>query len=60
MMRTQAMPVPADDLDAVDYRSGTPWDFGLLPDVLRRIAACTRAQVAAAKAPLRGRPLQAD
>ncbi|MCU0801773.1 MAG: hypothetical protein MUD11_08355 [Rhodobacteraceae bacterium] len=54
------MPVPADDLDAVDYRSGTPWDFGLLPDVLRRIAACTRAQVAAAKAPLRGRPLQAD
>jgi hypothetical protein len=40
--------------EAVDYRSGTPWDFGLLPEVLRRVAACTKARVKAAEVPFGG------
>ena len=39
------------DPDAVDYRSGMPWDFGLMPQVLRRVAACTKARVAQAEVP---------
>ena len=36
----------AKDTQAVDYRYGSPWDFGLLPAVLRRVSACTKAGVA--------------
>jgi hypothetical protein len=39
---------------AVDYRSGTPWDFGLVPEVLRRVAACTTARVKRAEVPFGG------
>lgn len=39
----------ADDLEAVDYRHGNPWDFGLVPDMLRRVAACTKARIAKAE-----------
>lgn len=43
-------PQAADDTDVVDYRHGTPWDLGLLPAVLRRIAACTRRTKRSAQA----------
>ncbi|MFM2388651.1 MAG: hypothetical protein RLZZ437_206 [Pseudomonadota bacterium] len=45
-----------EDADAVDYRSGTPWDFGLMPDMLRRVAACTKARVRRAEVPFGGSP----
>jgi hypothetical protein len=46
------MPLPENDDSttcAVDYRSCTPWDFGLAPAALRLVAACTRAQIAQAQ-----------
>jgi hypothetical protein len=41
----------SDGETAVDYRSGTPWDFGLLPEKLRRVAACMKARVKANEVP---------
>jgi hypothetical protein len=37
--------------EAVDYRSGTPWDFGLSVEKLRRVAACMKARIKAAEVP---------
>jgi hypothetical protein len=54
MMSKQVMPAAVDEAEAVDYRSGTPWDFGLVPEVLRRVTACTRARVKAAEVPFGG------
>lgn len=44
----------SDETGAVDYRSGAPWDFGLLPEVLRRVTACTKARVRRAEVPFGG------
>jgi hypothetical protein len=54
MMGRKVEQVAFDEPEAVDYRSGTPWDFGLLPEVLRRVAACTKARVKAAEVPFGG------
>ena len=43
-----------DDTGAVDYRSGAPWELGLLPNVLRWVAACTKARVRRAEMPFGG------
>jgi hypothetical protein len=56
MMAKQPVPVLLEETDAVDYRSGTPWDFGLVPDVLRQVAACTKARVRRAEVPFGGSP----
>jgi hypothetical protein len=37
--------------EAVDYRFGTPWDFGLSLGKLRRVTACMRARIRAVEVP---------
>ncbi len=54
MMAKQAVSAGSDDAEAVDYRFGTPWDFGLVPEVLRRVGACTKARVRRAEVPFGG------
>jgi hypothetical protein len=40
--------------EAVDYRSDSPWDFGLAPEILRRVTACAKARIRRAEVPFGG------
>lgn len=44
----------AEDMGAVDYRLGAPWDFGLAPETLRQVMACTKARIMRGEVPFGG------
>jgi hypothetical protein len=46
--------VVVQEMEAVDYRFGSPWDFGLVPELLRRVTACAKARVKRAEVPFGG------